>query len=134
MKIITTKKETLKNGKKKTIKVLGIPVVRKRRTSQKKEMRVCGIKVQNKKVREKAPPVIIPVVTNNANEGYIFDYNDDVIEYLFKIIIKEKEYGARPILRAIQNEIENKLIDILIENDDKNTFNFSISEEKIFVI
>ena len=80
MKIITTKKEALKNGKKKTIKVLGIPVVRKRRTSQKKEMRVCGIKVQNKKVREKSPPIMIPVATNNNYEGYIFEILNKALE------------------------------------------------------
>ena len=43
-------------------------------------MRVCGIKVQNKKVREKSPSVIIPVVTNNANEGYIFEILNKALE------------------------------------------------------
>ena len=68
------------------------------------------------------------------NQNYELLFNEDVVEYLFNIIVKEKEYGARPILRAIQDEIENRVIDIIIENDNKTCFHFNIVDEKISVI
>ena len=39
---------------------------------------------------------------------------------MFDIIAKQKEYGARPILRAIQSEFENKITDLLIDNEYTN--------------
>ena len=35
----------------------------------------------------------------------------------FRMIKEQKEYGARPIVRAIQDEIEDKVTDLLLEND-----------------
>ena len=49
--------------------------------------------------------------------GHSLTYNDEVIDYIFKIISKQKEYGARPIIRAIQQEIENRITDLVIDND-----------------
>ena len=45
--------------------------------------------------------------------GHTFDYDDGSVEYVFEKISKQKEYGARPILRAIQSEFENKITDLL---------------------
>lgn len=44
-------------------------------------------------------------------------YDETLVEYIYKIIEKDKENGARPILRAIQNEIENKITDIIIDDN-----------------
>ena len=58
-------------------------------------------------------------------------YNDDVIDYILNIIKDEKEYGARPIMRAIQDSIEDKITDALLENDydSGHTFNLIYKEE-----
>ena len=52
--------------------------------------------------------------------GHSFVYDNDSVDYVFDIIAKQKEYGARPILRAIQSEFENKITDLLIDNEYTN--------------
>jgi ATP-dependent Clp protease ATP-binding subunit ClpA len=54
-------------------------------------------------------------------------YSDDVINYILNYIKKDIEYGARPILRAIQELIENKITDLLLENDYKEWYEFNAS-------
>ena len=59
--------------------------------------------------------------------GYYVKYSDDIIEYIFNIVKDEKEYGARPITRAIQDTIEDKLTDVLLLNEYENGHSFNIS-------
>ena len=61
------------------------------------------------------------------NIGYSISYNDDVIEYIFNIIKDEKEYGARPIIRAIQDTIEDKITDALLSGEFKDGHSFIVS-------
>lgn len=63
---------------------------------------------------------------------YELKYTDDVVDVLFNTISDEKEYGARPIHRAIRDKIENKLTDMLIEEDYPlgKQFTVSVNEEK----
>ena len=49
--------------------------------------------------------------------GYTMDYDDGTVDYILDIVKDQKEYGARPIVRAIQDEIEDKITDLLLEND-----------------
>jgi ATP-dependent Clp protease ATP-binding subunit ClpC len=58
---------------------------------------------------------------------YTLKYSDDVINYILNYIKKDIEYGARPILRAIQELIENKITDLLLENDYKEWYEFNAS-------
>ena len=65
--------------------------------------------------------------------GYEFNYDDTAVEYIFDRIAKEKEYGARPIIRTIQDEIENKITDIILESDSKDGFSIRcVNDELIF--
>lgn len=48
---------------------------------------------------------------------YKLEYNVKTVDYILNIIKDDKEYGARPIIRAIQDEIENKITDMIIENE-----------------
>jgi ATP-dependent Clp protease ATP-binding subunit ClpC len=73
------------------------------------------------------------VLNRFVNNGYEVIVNDNVIDYLLSIVVKEKEYGARPILRTIQKEIENRVIDMLLENEDKTQFNINCEEKSIVV-
>lgn len=50
--------------------------------------------------------------------GYQFKYDDSAVEYIFDKVEKDKEYGARPIMRVIQDDIENKITDIILETDE----------------
>lgn len=66
---------------------------------------------------------------------YTLKYSEDVINYILNYIKKDIEYGARPILRAIQELIENKITDLLLENDYKEwyEFNANIIDNEIFL-
>ena len=59
--------------------------------------------------------------------GYMVTYDDSVVDYIFNIVKDEKEYGARPIMRAIQDTIEDKITDTLLERDYENGHTFNIS-------
>lgn len=61
------------------------------------------------------------------NMGYFIIYDDSVVDYIFNIVKDDKEYGARPIMRAIQDSIENIITDTLLENDYENGHTFDIS-------
>ena len=57
---------------------------------------------------------------------YDFIYTDSVIDELHLRTIKDKEYGARPIIRLIQNNIEDKLTDLLLSNEYNENYTFKI--------
>ena len=60
-------------------------------------------------------------------------YSDEVVDFLHSLALKEKEYGARPILRLIQNHIEDEITDLMLQNDYENnyTFNAFINDGKL---
>lgn len=53
-------------------------------------------------------------------------WDENVIDKLTKDALKEKEYGARPIIRLIQTQIEDKLTDLLLQNDYDKGYIFKI--------
>jgi len=59
--------------------------------------------------------------------GYNIECNDDVINFIFEKIKDEKEFGARPIMRAIQDYVEDKITDTLLENNYEQGYKFKIS-------
>ena len=64
--------------------------------------------------------------------GCTVEFSDDVADYIFKKIESEKGYGARPIGRAIQKEIENAITDYILENEcEGKHFYVRISDGKV---
>lgn len=61
--------------------------------------------------------------------GYSLVYDDCVVDYLLSIVKDEKDFGARPVIRAIQNELEDKITDLLLMNSYNNGYAFSASCE-----
>ena len=63
------------------------------------------------------------------------EYDLPVIDYILNIIKDEKDYGARPIIRAIQDEIENKITDMIIENEYSSgqTFYIEINNDNLCI-
>lgn len=57
--------------------------------------------------------------------GCELTYGEDVVNYILDKISTEKEYGARPIMRVIQEEIENQITDFILETEGSN-FKFFI--------
>ena len=67
---------------------------------------------------------------NRLNEiEFNFEYDDEVIDYLHKLAIKEKEYGARPILRLIQNHVEDEVTDLMLQNEYETNYTFKAKIE-----
>jgi ATP-dependent Clp protease ATP-binding subunit ClpC len=68
----------------------------------------------------------------NINHDLIFDH--DTIIYLLNIVKEQKEYGARPILRTIQDEIENQITDSILNNDyQSHEFIVKVKDDKLVV-
>ena len=52
--------------------------------------------------------------------GYDFEYTDEVIDYFLDRISPEKEFGARPIIRVIQEDVINPVTDLILESEGEN--------------
>lgn len=62
------------------------------------------------------------------NIGYSMDKSmlgDDIVNYLYGKIEKDNEYGARPVLRILQHEVEDRLTDYIINNAPEKGFTFT---------
>ena len=69
-----------------------------------------------------------------AEIGYLLKYDDSTVNYIFDKVEKDKEYGARPIMRVIQDDIENKITDIILETDETGIlFNVICENEEIVI-
>ena len=53
------------------------------------------------------------------NHGIILTYYDCVIDYILNFIDDEKEFGARPIARAIETEMIDKISDAILTTEEK---------------
>lgn len=57
------------------------------------------------------------------------------IDYIHSNISKEKDFGARPILREIQNDIEDPITDLLLENKYSDNYEFTATcENNRFIV
>jgi len=53
-----------------------------------------------------------------SRRGLKFTYYDCVVDYLMKIIEPDREYGARPIARAIETEILDRITQKILDMDE----------------
>lgn len=77
------------------------------------------------------------VKTRINDIGHDISYDDTAVEHILDMVKNESEFGARPIIRAIENEYEDKITDLLLTNEyqDKHTFNIScLSENNVSVV
>lgn len=61
--------------------------------------------------------------------------DDKVIHYIHAKAVKQKEFGARPIIRLVQDNIEDKITDLMLENDYDKYHEFSATcvDDKVVV-
>ena len=66
---------------------------------------------------------------------YNIEYTDDVVDYIHAKAIKKKELGARPIIRLIQTDIEDKITELMLENEYQPhyVFHASCNNEEIVI-
>lgn len=70
-----------------------------------------------------------------VNLEYNINYTDDVVQYIHSKSVKKKEFGARPIIRIIQDDIEDKITGLMLNNEYKPgyVFSASVSEGEITI-
>ena len=75
-------------------------------------------------------------LSNRVKEnGVNLTFGSDVIDYVFKKAIQEKEYGARPIMRIIQDNISDRVVDLVLESENKqNSFYISINKDDEVIV
>ena len=75
-------------------------------------------------------------LSNRVKEnGVNLKFGSDVIDYIFKKAIREKEYGARPIMRIIQDNISDRVVDLVLESENKqNSFDISINKDNEVIV
>ena len=61
------------------------------------------------------------------NIGYKIEYDENVLDFILEKIKDESEFGARPIMRAIQDNVEDKITNALLERDYEQDYIFKIS-------
>lgn len=61
-----------------------------------------------------------------ADLGLDVDFDEEVYDVLHKEAISKKEYGARPIIRIIQDKIEDEITELLLENDYEKGYVFRV--------
>lgn len=82
---------------------------------------------------------IIELELNKVKEKVVaiksdLTYDESVVKYILKQISDEKEFGARPIMRVLSEEIVNPITDLLLESDTEGrTFNLCIENEKLCI-
>ena len=74
---------------------------------------------------------IVKLEINKLNErllelNYQLNYDNNVVDFIYNLTINEKEYGARPIIRLIQNYIEDQITDLLLHNDYNKNYIFKV--------
>ena len=69
------------------------------------------------------------------NIEYNIEYTDDVVNYIHAEAIKKKDLGARPIIRLIQTNIEDKITELMLTNDyePKYVFHASCENDEIVI-
>jgi ATP-dependent Clp protease ATP-binding subunit ClpC len=60
---------------------------------------------------------------------YSIQYTNDVVTHIHARALEKKEFGARPIIRLIQTEIEDKITDLMLVNEYPSNYAFSASCE-----
>lgn len=63
--------------------------------------------------------------------GYVLHYNDTVIDHIMETIKNDSDYGARPVIRAIQDEVEDVVTDAILDGVCSNEISISFEEEKV---
>ena len=60
---------------------------------------------------------------------YNITYDDNVVTYIHAKALEKQEFGARPIIRLIQTNIEDKITDLMLTNEYPKNYTFSASCE-----
>lgn len=75
------------------------------------------------------------IVDRVKENGIKLKFDKSINEYIFNECIKEKEYGARPIMRLIQDNVSDKIVDtILLSEKSNKSYKISYKNNNVIVI
>ena len=60
---------------------------------------------------------------------YGLNCDSSVIDFIHAKAVEQKDYGARPIIRLVQDYIEDKITDLLLEKEYKENYIFNATCE-----
>lgn len=67
--------------------------------------------------------------------GYELSYNkEEVIDFIYDKMKDEKDYGARPIIRKIQNEIEGPVTDAILDCKVSKNICIKLTDNKLELV
>ena len=90
--------------------------------------------LSDENLREISKIELNKVVDRVKENGVNITYNDDVIEYIYQKAVEQKEYGARPIIRIIQDYISDKIVDYVLASDNKDIiYDVNVENKEIAV-
>ena len=92
---------------------------------------ICFNKLSDDDIKKIIGLELESVKTRIDELGVSLYLDEDVKDYLLKIVAKDKDYGARPVIRAIQKEVENKVADIMLETEEVKAINVVVEEGKL---
>lgn len=67
--------------------------------------------------------------------GFTVTYDESALRHILDIIKPDKEFGARPILRAIEHEYEDKITDMVLSEDyTEHNFVITVKNKKVSIV
>lgn len=92
---------------------------------------ICFNKLSDDDIKKIIGLELESVKTRIDELGVSLHLDESVKDYLLKIVAKDKDYGARPVIRAIQKEVENKVADIMLETEEVKTIKVTVENGKL---
>lgn len=65
--------------------------------------------------------------------GFDVDYDDNAISFIYEKALSDRKFGARPIIRLIQDNVEDLITDELISSDYNSGYVFKITSDGNFI-
>ena len=57
-------------------------------------------------------------------------YSQDIVNYIYETVKDKKAFGARPILRSIDDNVKDKITEILLNLDENQSYQFTSMDLK----
>jgi len=76
---------------------------------------------------------IMKLMVNDINERFTMSFTPEAEDWFLEKGYST-EYGARPMRRLIEKEVESKMADLLLENPDARSFEVQLVDGKVVVV
>ena len=92
-------------------------------------------KLSNEEIRKIIDIGLNKVLKRLSSQNYFFKFDDSIKDFIERKEIDTNNYGARPIRRAIQNYVENKIAEFILDGKvNKNEKNILYAENDEIIL